>query len=134
MICAVLPDPVHARVAAAAVVVAVVAWATWRRLPVERALLWIMGAGLLVSPTVHPWYVLWILPMSALLGSRPFLLLGGLVFLGYWGLASYEAAGVWPQPIWTRAAIWLPVWLMLLWRTGCFDGPVASCEVPRPNR
>jgi len=47
--------------------------------------------------------------------STTFLLLGGLVFLGYWGLASYEATGVWPQPVWNRTLIWLPVWLMLLW-------------------
>lgn len=117
VIAAVAGDPVQARVAATALVLAVVAWVSWRRYSVERALLWILGAGLLLSPTVHPWYVLWILPMAALRGSHPFLLLGGLVFLGYWGLASYEASGVWPQPFWNRTAIWLPVWLMLLW--GC---------------
>ena len=118
VIAAVVRDPVQARATATVLVLAVVAWVTWRRFSVERALLWILGAGLLLSPTVHPWYVLWILPMAALRGSRPFLLLGGLVFLGYWGLASYEVTGVWPQPLWNRAAIWVPVWLMLLW--GCW--------------
>ena len=125
VIAAVVRDPVQARVATTALVLAVVAWVTWRRYSAERALLWILGAGLLLSPTVHPWYVLWILPMAALRGSRPFLLLGGLVFLGYWGLASYEATGVWPQPLWNRAAIWVPVWLTLLW--GCLRG------LPRPG-
>ena len=114
LIDAVVRDPVHARTTATALVLAVVAWVTWRRFPVERALLWILGAGLLLSPTVHPWYVLWVLPMAALRGNRPFLLLGGLVFLGYWGLASYQAIGVWPQPGWNRAAIWVPVWGMLV--------------------
>ena len=114
VIAAILRDPVQARAAATALVLAVVAYVTWRRLPVERALLWIIGAGLLLSPTVHPWYVLWVLPMAALRGNRPFLLLGGLVFLGYWGLASYQATGFWPQPLWNRAAIWVPVWALLL--------------------
>ena len=122
VIAALVRDPVDARAAAAALVVAVAACATWRRFPIDEALLWIIGAGLLLSPTVHPWYALWVLPMAALRGNRPFLLLGGLVFFGYWGLASYEATGVWPQPAWTRAAIWLPVWLMLL-----------SSAVPRPS-
>lgn len=108
-------DPVHARVAAAVPVFAVVAYATWRRFDVERALRWIIGAGLLLSPTVHPWYVLWVLPMAALAGYRPFLLLSGLVFLGYWGLAAYTAGGVWPEPPWTRLVMWLPVWLMVAW-------------------
>ena len=119
---ALMGDPVRGRVAAGALVLAVVAWVTWRGFSIERALLWIIGAGLLLSPTVHPWYVLWVLPMAALRGHRPFLLLGGLAFLGYWGLASYEATGVWPQPAWTRAAMWLPVWLMLVWSA-----------VPRPS-
>ena len=108
-------DPVRARAAAATLVLAVIFYATWRRFSIERALLWIIGAGLLLSPTVHPWYVLWVLPMAALRGNRAFLLLSGLVFLGYWGLASYQATGVWPQPGWSRTAIWLPVWLLLLW-------------------
>ena len=115
VVAALAGDPVRARAVAAALVLAVVGYATWRRFSIERALLCILGAGLLLSPTVHPWYALWVLPMAALRESRPFLLLGGLVFLGYWGLASYEATGVWPQPLWNRTAIWLPVWLMLLW-------------------
>lgn len=124
VIAALIRDPVHARAAATMLVLAVVAWVTWRRFAIERALLWIVGAGLLLSPTVHPWYTLWVLPMAALRGSRPFLLLGGLAFIGYWGLAAYELTGVWPQPLWSRVAMWLPVWAWLLsakigrkWRT-----------------
>lgn len=117
VIAALAGDPVRARAAAAVLILAVVAYATWRRFAIERALLWIIGAGLLLSPTVHPWYTLWVLPMAALRGNRPFLLLGGLAFLGYWGLAPYQATGVWPQPLWVRAAMWLPVWMALLWDT-----------------
>ena len=124
LIAALIRDPVHARAAATFLVLAVVAWVTWRRLPIEEALLWIIGAGLLLSPTVHPWYTLWILPMAALRGHRPFLLLGGLAFLGYWGLAAYESTGIWPQPLWSRITMWLPVWAWVLsakigqiWRT-----------------
>ena len=109
-------DPVRARAAVAVLVLAVAGYTAWRRFSVERALLWVLGAGLLLSPTVHPWYVLWVLPMAALRSHPPFLLLGGLAFLGYWGLASYEAAGVWPQPGWNRAAMWMPVWGLILWR------------------
>ena len=109
-------DPVLARVAVAVLVLAVAGYTAWRRFSVERALLWIMGAGLLLSPTVHPWYTLWVLPMAALRSHGPFLLVGGLAFLGYWGFASFEATGVWPQPGWNRAAMWLPVWGLILWR------------------
>jgi len=90
-------SPVNARTWAALVVLAVVAYVAWRRFSVERALLWVLGAGLLFSPTVHPWYALWVLPLAALRGNRAFLLLGGLAFLGYWGLAAYESTGLWPS-------------------------------------
>ena len=121
-------DPVHARISAAALILAVVAFTTWRGFSIERALLWIIGAGLLLSPTVHPWYVLWVLPMAALRGNRPFLLLSGLVFLGYWGLASYQVTGIWPQPAWNRAAVWLPVCLLLLW--GVVRGATPQRQIP----
>ncbi len=114
LIARLFPDPVQARAAAAVPVLAVIAYATWRRFSVERALLWIIGTGLLLSPTFHPWYALWALPMAALCGNPPFLLLSGLAFLGYWGLAAYQLTGAWPEPAWTRVAMWLPVWILLL--------------------
>jgi len=125
-------DPVLARVSVAVLVLAVVGYTAWRRFSVERALLWIMGAGLLLSPTVHPWYVLWVLPMAALRNHAPFLLVGGLAFLGYWGLASYETTGVWPQPGWNRAAMWLPVWGLILWRL--VPGAASRSGAPDPER
>ncbi len=113
LIARLVPDPVHARAVAAAAVLAVVVAATRRGWSMERALLWIVGAGLLLSPTVHPWYVLWALPMAALRGNAAFLALSGLAFLGYWGLGAYQATGTWPEPLWARAALWAPVWLAL---------------------
>ena len=130
-------DPVRARAAVAVLVLAVAGYTAWRRFSVERALLWIMGTGLLLSPTVHPWYVLWVLPMAALRGHAPFLLVGGLAFLGYWGLAAYEATGTWPQPGWNRAAIWLPVWGMILWRlvpAGATPSAAPDPEREEPGR
>ncbi len=112
---AVAGGPVAGRIAAALLVLGVAVLAAWRRFSAARAMLWTFGAGLLLSPTVHPWYVLWILPVAALQRSRPFLLLSGLVFLGYWGLDAYQSTGVWHQPAWTRAAVWLPVWSLLGW-------------------
>ena len=95
--------------AAGLIVLAVIGWTTWRSYDAERALFWILGAGLLLSPTVHPWYVLWALPFAALRGNRGWILLSGLVFLGYWGLETYHTQGVWPQPVWARVLIWAPV-------------------------
>ena len=105
----IIPGPVAPRVAVGLMVLAVIAWTTWRRYDAEKALFWILGAGLLVSHTIHPWYVLWALPFAALRRSRGWILLSGLVFLGYWGLETYHTQGVWPQPVWARVLLWAPV-------------------------
>ncbi len=111
---ALVGDPVAARLAAAGTVGGVAILVAWRRFPMERALLWTIGAGILLSPTIHPWYTLWTLPMAALCGSRAFLVLGGLAFLGYWGLGTYLESGIWPQPALIRWILWAPVWALLI--------------------
>ncbi len=120
------------RLLAGLLVLSVIAFATVRRFDAERALFWILGAGLALSPTVHPWYVLWVLPFAALRSNRPWILLTGLIFLGYWGLSAYHETGDWPQPAWARAVIWLPFWGLLLFdairRGGTGGGEAAQAQ------
>lgn len=128
---ALLPPGRPPRIAAALLVLAVVAWTTLRRFGPERALFWILGTGLLLSPTVHPWYVLWALPFAALRVSRPWLLLSGLVFLGYWGLGSYQRTGIWPQPAWLGVLIWGPFYALLALDAWAGQG---LCGAPEPTQ
>lgn len=54
-----------------------------RRLSPPRLLLHVLGAYLLLTPTLHPWYVLWVLWLCPLSGRpAPWLALGALVPLG----------------------------------------------------
>ena len=107
-------DPLRARSVAAVIVVGVIGWTTWGAFELDRALLWVLGAGLILTPTLHPWYVLWILPMAVLHRSRAWLLLSGLAFTGYFGLGSYQDTGEWAQPGIVRAALWLPFLAVLI--------------------
>ncbi len=104
-----------ARWAVAGIVVAVALGAAWSRWTLARTLLWTTGAALLLSPTLHPWYVLWILPFACLFESRAWLALTGTVFLAYAGRDAYLASGVWPEPAWLRALVHGPVILLLLY-------------------
>jgi len=103
-----------AKLAAAAVVVVVALEAARRRWSLDRTLLWTVGAALLLSPTVHPWYVLWVLPFAALFRQRAWIAFTGLVFLAYWGLGAYRSGGVWRQPDWLPWLIYLPVYALLI--------------------
>jgi alpha-1,6-mannosyltransferase len=74
---------------ACALLLVAFAAALWRR-RVEplRGCFLLTCAVILLSPTVHPWYVLWILPWLCFFPSRAFILLTGLVSLAYVNLGA----------------------------------------------
>ena len=110
------PGPVRPRIIAAVVVLLVVLMTTLRSFAPDRALLWILGTGIALSPTVHPWYLLWILPLAALRLNWAWLYLSGSVFLGYWSLDTFERAGEWPEPLAVRLLVWTPFFGLLVWQ------------------
>jgi hypothetical protein len=62
----------------------------------------LFGTLLLLSATVYPWYLLWVLPWAALLRQRAWLALSGLILLSY-------LTPLWP---WVFLAIWAPFWVV----------------------
>lgn len=108
-----LPGQAPARWAALACVLGVVVWTVGARFRPERALLWTVGAALLFTPVLRPWFALWILPVAALRLSLPWLAFTGLAYLGYWGVEGYQLGGEWAQPLWLRLALWLPFLALL---------------------
>jgi hypothetical protein len=60
-----------------------------------------LGGALLLAPTLHPWYALWVLPLAAAQGAGGWLLFGALVPLQY-------LAGAGEVPWGIRLAILLP--------------------------
>ena len=97
-----------AKLLAGAAVAAVVASSVRNDWSLERTAFWVTGAILLLSPTVHPWYLLWMVPLIALRPNQAWLYLSGSVFLAYYGLTAYRAEGVWPDPLWIKGLIWGP--------------------------
>jgi hypothetical protein len=76
----------------------------------------VMGAYLLLSPTVHPWYVLWVLPFLALRATPAWMAFSWLVLLAYDILVDYRATGLWQE---SSAIRWLeygPVYGLLAWQ------------------
>ncbi|HXV77487.1 MAG TPA: hypothetical protein VD788_14325 [Candidatus Polarisedimenticolaceae bacterium] len=73
---------------AGAGIVWVVAVARRDGIPLARRCLLAIGGVLLLSPTLHPWYVLWVLPFAAALLSWPWLVLAALVPLSYLGAGA----------------------------------------------
>jgi alpha-1,6-mannosyltransferase len=99
-----------------ATVALVMAWQALRRHADPAAICaTVMGTQLLLSPTVHPWYLLWVLPFMVLHAIPAWIAFSWLVLLAYHVLGEYRSTGVWHESEWIRVLQYLPVYLLLAW-------------------
>lgn len=102
------PTTVRAVAVLIGVLVSVAAW--WRLRDPARVALWIGGAFVLLSPTVHPWYLLWVWVPALVCGVRSWTVLVVLAPLSYAALASYDPlTSTWEEPAWPVWAQYLPL-------------------------
>ena len=99
--------------------VAISLWLSDRVADPLRAVFFIMGAYLLLTPTVHPWYLLWLLPFLPFFPHPAGLLFSWLVFLAYHVLDRYRSDGVWVEEPWVRWSEYGPVFFVLLLSLAC---------------
>ncbi|NOY24414.1 MAG: hypothetical protein GXP62_00940, partial [Oligoflexia bacterium] len=116
------------------VLVSLAAW--WRLRDPARVALWIGGAFVLLSPTVHPWYLLWVWVPALVCGVRSWTVLVVLAPLSYAALASYDPlTSTWEEPAWPVWAQYLPLAAAALteslWHL-IRPGPWAVSRVKRP--
>ncbi len=81
------------------------------QLSLPRHVLWALGGVLLLSPTLHPWYLLWVLPWAAALASPGWLVLCATVVLAYSNPGGDVAASIklleFTPPLAVAAWTWL---------------------------
>ena len=115
---------VYARWICALFMIVAIGYATRSTEDPLRGTYWCLGAYVLLSPTLHPWYMLWIMPFMPFFPSPAWLTLSVLVFLAYEVLIDYSLSGVWVEKPWVRWAQYAPFFSLLLsrcvysyWRT-----------------
>lgn len=80
-----------------------------------RFALVVTGAFVLLSPTVHPWYVLWPLAAALWVGAEAWVVLAVGVPLAYVVLGTYDAeTSSWREPIWPRLVFYPAFYASLL--------------------
>jgi hypothetical protein len=75
--------------------------------------LFVFGSLILFSPTVHFWYLSWLIPFVVLRPSSSWIALS-LTISGYFvtnGIVHFS--GAWLLPAWVQVLEWLPVYLLL---------------------
>jgi hypothetical protein len=94
-----------------------------RSMPPIQAAYYLMGGFLILTPTLYPWYVIWILPFLCFYGNRGWLVLSGFVVISYLILIRLREHGVWVEDEWVKwaifagsAAVWMTPRLVSVFR------------------
>ena len=107
---------VLARPLAIGVGAAVIGWAALKLRDPARMWLWVGAAFVLLSPTVHPWYVLWAWVPALMCGVRAWTVLAVLAPVAYIALATLDpATGTWDEAGWPRVVQYGPFFAALAW-------------------
>jgi len=73
-----------------------------------------LGALLLLTPVLHPWYLCWMVPFLVIFPNRAWIYFTGSVFLSYFVLKGYVEAGVWKENTVVKLFEYLPFYGLLL--------------------
>lgn len=93
------------------------AFSLHQRLTPSASVLALMTCLLLVAPTVHPWYVAWLVPLAMVHRAWSVLLWAALVPLAYHAAMRLALGGVWEESVALRALEYAPVVLFTLWES-----------------
>lgn len=96
---------------------------------------WLLLAFIALMPTIHPWYLLWALPLAALALDLGWVTLCALAPVAYWILVvNAGASDAWVEPVWPRFVEFLPagaIWLAQWRRHGVpRPGPLPGADAP----
>ena len=94
---------------------------SWKQIPLLRLIYITLATFIVLTPTLHPWYVLWLVPFLIFYRNPAWIAFTLLVVLSYQVLIRYEIDGVWEDLSWVR---WLEfggslgVWALssIFWR------------------
>ena len=133
-------DPGVARAAGVALGAVACACALVRLRDPARLALFTAAALLLLSPVVHPWYVLWALVPALCVGAWPWLVLATTAPLAYLVLGTLDpVTGAWDEAEWVRWLEYPPLLLAGLvwwarrtrpWRSPALDQALPSSSSP----
>jgi len=72
-----------------------------------------IGAILILAPTIHFWYLTWIIPFLPIRPSKAWMLLCLTISFYFLTIGIYYHTSIWRMPIWTQAVEWLPFYMLL---------------------
>lgn len=74
----------------------------------------IVGAYLLLTPTLQPWYMVWVIPFLCIFPNRAWILLTGLAPISYHVAIQFIQTGIWSETTWIRYVQYIPFYSLLI--------------------
>jgi hypothetical protein len=102
-----------AKLVVAAILAALTLVLFWRKTPPLRASFWLLGAILILTPTMHPWYLLWVAPLLAVFPHPAWLFLEASVALSYHAAYLATAGEPWEELPWIKLLEYGPFFLLV---------------------
>ncbi len=75
----------------------------------------VLGAAALLTPVLHPWYLLWLVPCFCVWRAPWLVALSGTAVLSYTVWPGWLDAGRWVVPTWAHALEYAPVVVLGVW-------------------
>jgi len=73
------------------------------------------GTLLLLLPTLHPWYLIWVIPFLIFLPRWSWLVFTFLIQFAYFVLKNYHEAGIWEESVWVLVLQYIPFYALLIY-------------------
>ena len=87
---------------------------------ISKQAFWLVSTFVLLSPTVHPWYLLWVFPLALWHQNRPWIILCMLYPFWYVALTTWnEQTKSWSPPVWPQVfcyGVFLGMWVLDVFR------------------
>ena len=97
------------------------AWGLWllwwaRREPDPARYLFLgIAAAACLAPTLHPWYLLWLIPLFCFWRAPALITLSATAIFSYAVWPRYLIDGSWVFPMWSRLLEYAPVVICAIW-------------------
>ncbi len=74
----------------------------------------LLGGYLVLTPTVQPWYLVWVIPFLCLYPNPAWILLSGLAALSYHVVIGFVLTECWHEETWVRFVQYVPFYGLLI--------------------
>jgi alpha-1,6-mannosyltransferase len=71
------------------------------------------GLFLLITSTIQPWYIIWVIPFLCVFILPSWILLTGSVFLSYHIYILFDTRNIWDEVLWIRLLEYIPFYILL---------------------